>query len=292
MKLLHITVVLVAVDRDESALETLRSASAFARTAGAALHVVHVTASGRPEDTSPDMRRFLDRAGIPAGDVQLHLLAGEPTNVIRSLADKIHADVIVLGKHRGRPAALRHHLGSTALGVVTNSWAPCLILAQAMRLPLERVVVPVDLSDTSRGALMVALSWASALRPTKKAADGASNERVTLRALLVERPDSLGADPSGQARALDEQLDRLRRDAGGWANVAIDRALVANSDVPLAIADYAGDERADLIVLGTRGLGLDATGRVGSVSLGVGRRIAIPLLLVPPAVWSSYASTA
>jgi len=113
---------------------------------------------------------------------------------------------------------------------------------------------------------------------------------VDLRALLVERSAAPAAGVSVRARALDEELNRLRQDAGRWANVAIDCDVVANADVSLAIADYAGDQHADLIVLGTRGLGLDAIGRLGSVTLGVARRVAIPLLLVPPAVWSTYAS--
>jgi nucleotide-binding universal stress UspA family protein len=43
MKLLHLKVVLVAVDHDENAVHTLRGASELARSAGASLHVVHVT---------------------------------------------------------------------------------------------------------------------------------------------------------------------------------------------------------------------------------------------------------
>lgn len=295
MKLLHLKVVLAAVDHDESALDTLRSAGEFAGAAGANLHVVHVTPLGAPAggqstpvSSDSHVRSFVERAGLSA-NVILHLLAGEPTHVIRSLADKIHADVIVLGRHHDRPG-LRHAMGSTALGVVTNSWAPCLILAGAMRLPLEKVLVPVDLSSTSRGALVVGLSWASALRGAKKLAGSASDDTVDLRALLVERSAAPAAGVSVRARALDEELDRLRQDAGRWANVAIDCDVVANADVSLAIANYAGDQHADLIVLGTRGLGLDAIGRLGSVTLGVARRVAIPLLLVPPAVWTTYAS--
>jgi nucleotide-binding universal stress UspA family protein len=151
--------------------------------------------------------------------------------------------------------------------------------------------VPVDLSDTARGALVIGLSWASALRGTNKFAGAGSDAAVALRALFVERSVSTDADLASRARALDDELDRLRQDAGTWANVAIDRAVVSNSDVPLAIADYARNERTDLIVLGTRGLGLDAIGRLGSVSLGVARRVAIPVLLVPPAVWSTSAGT-
>ena len=293
MKLLRLNVVLAAIDRDDSSLEALRGACALARSARASLHVVHVTSSGAGTEqwdgADAEVRQLIDRAGLSGADVMLHLLAGDSAHANRSVSETEHADVIVLGLHRGRSGS-GHEMGSTALGVVTNSWAPCLILAGPMHLPLERVLVPVDLSETSRGALVVGLSWSSALRGTKKLPlGGDAGEAVALTALHVERSSPSDAGASRQPKALDDELDRLRRDAGTWAHVAIDRAVVGNSDVPQAIANYASEHQPDLIVLGTRGLGLDAVGRLGSVSLGVAQRVTVPVLLVPPAVWHSYA---
>lgn len=298
MQLLHLKVVLAAIDTDESALETLRGAHDLATAAGARLHVVSVEFSssdtGRrassPTDARSDAaRQLIDRAGLTPSDVELHLLAGEPAHLIRSLADKIQADVIILGKHRGGEVG-RPGMGSTALAIVTNSWAPCLILSRPLRLPLERVLVAIDLSDTSRGALVVALSWASALRGAAMPSGSLASDTVALTALVVETRARTASGASRRAQALDDELNRIRGDAGTWAHVAIGGAVTGNDDVPQAIADYAGEHHSDLIVLGTRGLGLDGVGRVGSVSLGVLRHAVAPTLLVPPAVWSSYAS--
>jgi nucleotide-binding universal stress UspA family protein len=287
MQLLRIKVVLAAVECDNEAVAPLEGARELALAAGATLHIVHVASgdSAQP-DPAPFLRRLLDRAEIPNDERTLHVLAGEPAHVIRSLADRIRADVIVLGRHRKLPPD-GQKIGSTALAVVTNSWAPCLILPGAMRLPLERVVVPVDLSDTSRGALIVALSWASALRGVgTSAASPTGGARLT--ALRVATSGEASKDTSKQKQALDDALARLRQEAGTWAGVAIDGTIAVSDDVPAAIAAYAGEQAADLLVLGTRGLGLDAVGRLGSVSLGIARRVASPILLVPPAVWSSY----
>jgi nucleotide-binding universal stress UspA family protein len=229
----------------------------------------------------------LNRADVPASEVRLHLLAGDPVHAIRSLADKTNANVIVLGRHRGRLAE-PPGLGSTALGVVTNSWAPCLILSRGLRLPLERVLVPVDLSDTSRGALVMALSWASALRGAKTIAGSAREETVHLTALFVDKSSEVSGGATRQMQALDAELSRLRQDAGTWASVDITGVLRSGSDVPAAIADYAAETGSDLVVLGTRGLGLDGVGRLGSVSLDVARQATVPILLVPPAVWTAY----
>jgi len=289
MKLLHLKVVLAAIDSDESALETVRAARELASAAGARLQVVHaippvkrddqVVHAAAAEDGANVVRRLLDRSDLGRADVAIEVVAGEPTHVIRSLADKIGADVIVLGEHRGRQTRSQG-IGSTALGVVTNSWAPCLVLPKPMRLPLANVLVPVDLSTTARGALLVALSWASALRKTQKVREGPVGESAALTALLVE-----GKKGAASEQALDEELNQLRRDAGSWAGVGVRGVVVTNRDIPQAIADYAGEHRSDLIVLGTRGLGSEAVGRLGSVALGVIRRLDAPVLLVPPAVW-------
>jgi nucleotide-binding universal stress UspA family protein len=286
MKLLHLKVVLAAVDDDERADNVLRGARALATSAGAELHVLHVNAERAPSSgkdgentkTAQMMQRLMDDAGIPAGAVTTHILNGEPAGAIRSIADQVSADVIALGRHRGGTA--NDAIGSTALRVVTNSWAPCLILSKPLRLPLTCVLAPVDLSDTSRGALVVALSWASALRGAKGG--------VALTALVVESARVTRSGRPAPKQMLDEALNRLRKDAGTWANVDVSGAIVTRGDVVTAIAESVSEMNADLVVLGTRGLGLDAVGRLGSISLGVAQKTHAPILLVPPAVWRSY----
>ena len=298
MKLLHLRVVLAAIDFDESSSDVLRGAHELAGAAGARLHVVNVATTGdakhRTSLVGEDERRnalarILEDTGLTGSEVSLHLLAGDSVHAIRTLADRIGADVIVLGRHRARRAGTLA-LGSTALGVVTNSWAPCLILSQGIRLPLERVLVPIDLSDTSRGALVTALAWASALRGAKNIGAGATDETVDLRALIVTRPRLVADGAANQADKLDDELNTLRGEAGTWARVDIAGVLRSGDDVIASIVDYASENPPDLIVLGTRGLGLDGVGRLGSVSLEVARRLVVPILLVPPAVWRMYSA--
>jgi nucleotide-binding universal stress UspA family protein len=291
MKLLRINVVLVAIECDDDSVAALAGARELAGAAAAKLHIVHVITGdeAQPERTRT-LQGLLDRAEIPTNERALHVLTGDPVHIIRSLADRIRADVIVLGRHRDRRTETQR-LGSTALGVVTNSWAPCLILRSAMRLPLEHVVVPVDLSDTSRGAVAVALSWASALRAVGASAASPTRGGVRLTALFVATSREATKHTSKQQQALDEALTDVRREAGSWAGVSIDGMVAVSGDVPAAIAAYATEQKADLLVLGTRGLGLDAVGRLGSVSLGIARRVTSPILLVPPAVWSRYAGS-
>ncbi|HKW49349.1 MAG TPA: universal stress protein [Gemmatimonadaceae bacterium] len=297
MQLLRLKVVLAAIDDDESSINILRGAHELAAAANARLHVVHVAPSAAADtsvrsahaERESAIGAIFQHAGLEATDVSLHLPTGDPAHVIRSLADWIRADVIVLGRHRQR-ADGRREIGSTALRVVTHSWAPCLILSHSMRLPLERVLAPIDLSDVSRGALVVALSWASALRGAAATIGDTPGETVGLTVLYVDTSRDTREGQTTPNEWLDGAVSRLRDDAGAWASVGVRSETRSDPNVPRAIADYASQHRPDLVVLGTRGVGLDDVGRLGSVSLDVARRIDVPLLLVPPAMWSTHAA--
>jgi nucleotide-binding universal stress UspA family protein len=64
-------------------------------------------------------------------------------------------------------------------------------------------------------------------------------------------------------------------------------AFDANDDVAAAIAARAAEH--DLIVVGTRGLGARGGEGIGSIAAALLRQVSVPLLLVPPAVWRTYA---
>jgi nucleotide-binding universal stress UspA family protein len=283
MRPLTLRTVLVATDLDRLSDTALDSAHRLAAAAGAALHVVHVREPQEAEDAGA-VWAVLRRAGVPEASAKLHLIPGSPAETIRSLADRMAADVIVVGPHRER----RHGtpgdaLGGTARAIAERAYAPCLIAAQALPLPLERVVVPIDLSDTARGALLVGLSWTSALRA------GAISDRETT--LTVLHVDTVDEDiDKAPARSFDRELATLREDAADWAGVVVRGTRHKGADAAQAVADYATNQDADLVVLGTRGLGLDDMPRLGSVSAAITTRVRKPMLLVPPAVWRAHAA--
>jgi nucleotide-binding universal stress UspA family protein len=291
MKLLRLDVVLAAIDYDDASQVVLDAARALGAAGGADVHVVHVDrerSSSRMgsrhgvEESADSAVAVLEEAHVQIDRSRVHVIAGEPASVMCGLAERLDADVIVLGPHRehlGREG----HLGGTALAIATEASAPCLIVTRGIRLPLRRVLVPIDLSDTARGALAVALAWSSALRGVQ--GSGKADATTQLTAMFVDRAEGAGSATPGARHALEAELDRVRQDAGSWAGVEIHGVTVASTDVAGAITDRANADDVDLIVLGTRGLGLDgAERRLGSVSADVGRRVDAPILLVPPAV--------
>jgi nucleotide-binding universal stress UspA family protein len=293
MRLLTLRNILVATEMDEAAVPAIIAASQLARAAGASLHVMSVVTSldnhhGRGASVSEAtaaISGFLIRAGARPDDAKIHVLVGHPASAIGSLADRLRADVIVLGPHRERRSDIRA-LGGTALAVVTNAASPCLVVSTSLRLPLHRVLVPIDLSDTARGALLVGLSWASALRSGMP--EDAQSSAVALTALHVQ-PPSRDDRASAPPKAIERELQFVRQESGTWAGVSIHGQTTVNADIARAIVDFAAENASDLVVMGTRGLGLDLVGRLGSVTASTMKALVVPTLLVPPAVWTEHA---
>ena len=284
MRLLSLRTVLVATDLEPSSDAALDSACRLAASAGATLHVIHALADARDRDRSADaVRAVLDRAKASVDHTKLHLIPGSAVEVIRSLADRLSADVIVLGPHRERDGGRAGtSFGSTAQAVITRTFAPCLVARRPLRLPLERVLAPIDLSESARGALLVALSWASALRVTS-----ASGGRTSLAVLHVS--NTAESEVPGAA-AVERELQTVQRGAGDWAGVEVRGIQKRSADVVESIARFAAEEKADLVVLGTRGLSADDVARLGSVSARLAERVSLPVLLVPPGVWRAHAA--
>ena len=285
MRLLQLDTVLVADDLTATSEAALRTAAALRDGGGAKLHVVHVAPAGTAMAAHGGVRaEFMQamqdgtvRAKV-ATDYTPHLLTGSVAEAIGPLADRLSADVIVTGRRGHGAVAMNRRLGGTAFEIIGRSLVPCLVVSETMTIPLRRVLVAIDYSEASRGALVVGLSWASALRDR----DGTP----TLTALHVS---SGTADPDAKARQdVDHELDVLRRVAGDWAGVGVDGTTIQDKDPARAIAKQAESMKADLVVVGTRGANL-RDGALGSVSAAVLELVNAPVLLVPPAVWRDYA---
>ncbi len=279
MRLLRLKSVLVATDLEETSLPALRTGARLAQLADAELHLAHVADAENAETAAgtdrleEQLRRAVPEAPSPAS---FHVAAGDPAAAIVERADRIGADAIILGRHRHRSVA-GGEMGSTASRVVRGARCPCLVVATELRLPLERVLAPIDLSETAEGALSVAFSWASALRPR-----GAQARIIALH---------VGSDPLAQAteERVREAVERARLHAGASSYVEIVSAIEPGRDAAAEILRRAGEDAVDLVVMGTRGESGAAPG-FGGVSAAVARATRHPLLLVPAGTWAEHAT--
>jgi nucleotide-binding universal stress UspA family protein len=285
MRLLYLKTVLVADDLLATSEAALRTAAALRDGSGASLHIAHVAPahtemaarSGIRAEFVHAMEENVSRAGIGRAYTP-HVLAGSIDDSIGALADRIEADVIVTGRRTRAALPMERPLGGTAFGIITRSAVPCLAVSNPMTIPVKRVLVATDFSDASRGAIVVALSWASALRDR-----GATVP--TLTALHV----SSDARSTTKQQGVEEELAILRRVSGDWAGVDVRGTTIPAEDAASAIAAQASATNAELVVLGTRGSDKHHDGALGSVSAAVLGVVHAPVLLVPPAVWRDYA---
>lgn len=279
MRPLALRTVLVATDLSDASLPAVRAAAELARLAGARLHAVY--AADEPDaEAGRSLAVHLRAAGIDPGRLAGSSVKRGPAHrAVAECAERLRADAVVLGPHRPAPEG-RPGIGSTADRVVRTAGIPCLVVPGAFPLPLGRVLAPVDFSAAARGSLLVALTWASALRRRVRG-DGATE----LCVLHVAEPDE--ESPDEARAALHDEVEAVCSRAAGFAGVRV-REAVEGGDAAEGILRHAASDAPDLLVLGTRGQGADGGDLLGSVSSAVVRRAAWPILLVPPAVWREY----
>jgi nucleotide-binding universal stress UspA family protein len=140
-------------------------AFALAKQFGAEIHLVHVFPPERRKRTSsPRDLLALTLAEDPGGlessrevlTIQAEIADKSPPTAIVTYARIHRIDLIVMGG-RGNEGLHHHHLGGVAGPVVR--YAPCSVLTVRERVPqhgIRRILVPVDLSGTSRMPLIVA----------------------------------------------------------------------------------------------------------------------------------------
>lgn len=189
--------ILCPVDFSEFSQRALDRAFAVARCYGStvtALHVVSpvpVAALPGPysfgSETPPPMvlprtdpgviiaqvQRLVDSEQVPG--VPINILVEEASNVYREIlsqADRLHADLVVMGTH-GRSGFEHLFLGSTAEKVLRKARCPVMTVPRKVpdampreTVPFTRILCAVDFSPSSKVALDFAISLASEANAT------------------------------------------------------------------------------------------------------------------------------
>jgi nucleotide-binding universal stress UspA family protein len=169
---------------------------------------------------------------------------------------------VVVGAPRGG-ALERVLLGSVSLPVVAHAHCPVVVVpAGTAVVPPRRIVVGVDGSDHSAGAVRVALATAQATGGTVTAVLGWN---------LEVHEGTVVAEPGSERWRAVEQRCAAR------AHAVVDPLAARYPDVPVevrvrhgaparAVLDEAAEQQADLVVVGSRGRGGFTGLLLGSVS--------------------------
>ena len=284
--------ILCPVDASEPSAEAARQAIAFARWSGAHITALHVDALinlANPEllsrvvEQQREWMRLQFRAALDARiNVDLVASTGAPAQEIIAHAAELPADLIVIGTHG--LGGFRHLvLGSVAEKVLRC--APCPVLTvpprsvATARLPFEHVLCAIDFSDCSLAALEFAMTTALG--------SGAS---LTLAHVLEwpwEEPPPPNFDelPKAEATALRVYRQRREQDALARLHALAPEGLhdrchvrVSHGRSYVEILRLAGEERADLIVLGVHGRNPVDLALFGSTTNQIVRRATCPVL--------------
>lgn len=139
-------------------------------------------------------------------------------------------------------------------------------------MKIERIVVAVDGSDGSARAL----TWATAL------AEAVGAEVIAVHALGL-----LDADPAGNPIPTQGHRDEIRRRFETEWCAPLDgrdvrcRRLLQDGPAVSVLLAVAESEDADLIVLGSRGLGGYPEQLLGSTSTQVAQTSHVPVTIIP-----------
>ncbi len=291
----------VGVDFSATSHAALEQSLFMARFAEAELHIVHVinVFGSDPlvevlrsavneeevekrliEESDELMRQFVD--DVDFGEVRTRFIHTRAPNVAEALIDYVNeqnVDLLAVGSH-GRGALQRLFLGSVATRLMQRSTHPLLIVksskAESIRDPIDRILVPIDLSEISRSALREARAIASAYH-------------AHMDILHVVEPYSLPVSLTGIKKIRDlvptilTDVENELRDlvASIEGSYVPHRIHVAEGSVVEAVQAASAQFNSDLIVMAKRHVTPLERVAFGSTIEKVTRTAEVPVYVVP-----------
>ena len=221
-----------------------------------------------------ELRPALARLAGAEGAVRL----GFPADSIVREAASLGVRAIVMGT-RGRGPLHGFPLGSVALRVAHGASVPTLLVKPEARLPARfgarlKVIVGMDGSEPALHALAELAAWRDWLGELDVELAYVQQPLGLLARLLPPHDDVIEEWSSAAGEAAASRAREILRAAG-----IAHRLHLSVGDAPAEIALLAGETGAELMVLGTRGLGAAHHALIGSVALKAAALSAVPVLL-------------
>lgn len=301
-RFLRLERILVPVDFSESSVDALRFALPFAREFGARLDLLHViepaaAAFGQPgeggylpfegsEQRQRSASARLERlaAAEVRQPVQVTVLVkeGRPRSVIGAVAAELRSNLLVVST-QGRTGLKQFLLGSTAEAVVRR--APCPVLTVRRRFlarrgtpqsppseRINRILVPVDFSASSRAMLQYAVAFATQCRASVMLLHVV--DRICVPSRIVYYATRL------QMVFLERGLRELAELARRLPDDIKSEQMVRSGTPYDVIVQVARREQVDLIIIATRGHGAVKRFFIGGTAGRVVRHAPCPVLVV------------
>jgi nucleotide-binding universal stress UspA family protein len=207
--------------------------------------------------------------------VEAHLEMDErPARAIVEQGEKLGAGLVVVGS-RGRGRIRRALMGSVSHSVVRHAHCPVLVVRGKPVVFPAKILLTTDGSEEATQATRVAAEVAQRTGSDMQIVTVALENPNMYAYYDVRHPAEVERHRQEARKIMDQQVNGAR-EAGG--NVAKAHLKMGAADEEIVV--LAEDLEADLIIMGTRGLGRLRRALMGSISDSVVRYAHCPVMVV------------
>jgi nucleotide-binding universal stress UspA family protein len=278
--------ILVATDRSAMAEEALKRAISLANKKRAQLIVVHVveplffespyTASADLDAIRQQLTEEIDRLNSQTCvEYLLFVESGSAAGVIRRNAHKTQADLIVVGSH-GKDDIDSNYFGSTTLRLIQCTHIPVLIVKNEVKTAYQNMIAPTNLSDYSKESILFANTlFTTAHKKYLFAFQTVSKLQAKTYNISDEVAEELRAINTKDAA---KTFTKFVKEVGEGEMELIEYTASINED----LLAYIVQEKADLLVLGSKGVDDLNSFVFGSTASYLLRRSPVDVLVYVP----------
>lgn len=251
--------ILVAIDRSAMAEEAMKRAIYIAKEKKVQLVVMHVIEPSFIEspfiqsidekEIEKEIKRRVEKL-TSEEDIEyvLFVESGSAAESISLKVKNIGADLLIIGTH-GKDDISSNYFGSTTLKLIQKTHIPVLVVKNEAKSAYKEMLAPTNLSDYSKESILFsrALFDTAVLKYLHAYVTVDELQALTYR-ISVDQQAQFKKELLSDAQVA---LEKFAKNVGGGEKVLIGYNASINED----LLDYIVKDNADLIVLGSKGVG-------------------------------------